>query len=105
MRKPKRTTYQQLFSILEEARQPICKTDLSRNARINTYDKFLVMCQFLEERGFLERVFCDKYEIMNGMHFKYYITLKGLDELRAHRDGIESHAIYRFGKWQRNNFP
>ena len=104
MRKPKRTTYQQLFSILEEVRHPISKSELSRRATI-MYPKFLEMCRFLEESGFIERVVCDKYERMNGMHFKYRITLKGIDEFRAHRDGIESHAIYRFGEWRRNNYP
>jgi len=101
-RKPKRTTYEQMFSILEEAKDPISKTKLSRRAVI-MYNKFQVMCQFLEEKGFLERVVCDKYERMNGMDFKYRITLKGLDELRAHRDGYESHAIYRFGRWMREH--
>ena len=101
-RKPKRTSYQQLFSILEEARHPISKTVLSRRAAI-IYDKFLVMCQFLEERGFLVKVECEKWEMMNGEHFRYHITLKGLDELRAERDGFESHAILRFDKWKQNN--
>ena len=102
MRRPKRTTYQQLFSILEEARHPIPRTKLSRRAAI-VYHKFLVMCQFLEERGFLARVECEQDERMNGEYFLYHITLKGLDELRSHNDGFESHAILRFDKWKQNN--
>lgn len=38
---------------------------------------------------------------MNGDNFMYLITLKGVDVLRAHKEGYESHAIYSFEKWKK----
>ena len=96
----KRTAYEQLLSILEEARKPIARTKLSRRANI-AYNKFMVMCQFLEEKRLLTRVECEADKRMNGENFMYLTTLKGLDILRAHKNGYESHAIYSFEKWNK----
>ena len=97
----KRTAYEQLLSILEEAKNPIARTKLSRRANI-VYNKFMIMSQFLEERGLLAREECDPDPRMNGDCFMFHITLKGLDVLRANKDGYEIHEIRNFKKWKQN---